>query len=159
MSQCPIGSVMADSNQGPFYILQPQPTSATLPPSPTHLRQVRNKLGVPKGLIVAHVGVDPCSIDQECLGSGGTTQCQTPEKHRSLSLSGRCQPETRTPGHTSVEEAEKSQGRTLILGGPSLDQAVAADQFSHPPQYVAKLVSAATSHLVTAETHLPQLQR
>jgi hypothetical protein len=50
------------------------------------------------------------------------------------------------PGHTSVGEAEKSQGRTLTLGGPSLAEFVVTDEFLPPPYWVAKLVSAATKH-------------
>lgn len=32
-------------------------------------------------------------------------------------------------GHTSVGEAEKSQGKTLILGGPSFAEFVVTDEF------------------------------
>lgn len=51
------------------------PTGPEIPtfPSPpsAHLGQVGNKLGVAKGLVVAHVGVDSRGIDQERLEGGG----------------------------------------------------------------------------------------
>ena len=48
-----------------------QPQTAHLPqPSSAHLGQVGNKLGVAKGLVVAHVGVDARGVDQERLEEG-----------------------------------------------------------------------------------------
>lgn len=62
---------------GPHYH-PASPKFLTFPGTlPTHLGQVRNKFGVAKGLVVAHVGVDTRSIYQECLGGGGH------QRHRS----------------------------------------------------------------------------
>lgn len=122
------------------------PQFLTFPSLPsTHLGQVGNKLGVAKGLVVAHVGVDTCSIDQERLGEGGhqrpgNTASPTP---------GRFPPEMLTPRGTSIGEAGKSGGRIQIPAGPSL-----AAKYFHRPIFTHPLFSQ-TSLFGSPQTHPP----